>query len=297
MHSTIAAMYPRMRTGIFFTPTTEGDGVLLTNGSEVVSFLGASTYAWLDRLSPHLDGSHSVADLTASLPPAPRQMVEKLVGALHEAGLVRDVSQDRAHSLTADELELYATEIAFVEAFHTSPALRFQRYRETRVAVIGSGAVFAAAVEGALLTGVARLSARPTPSGAPRTVYGSASSNSPSRRGGAIPVSGWRPRRSIRPIRWRCATRSRPPIWSSTRLTAPTPARCAHSTGSVPTSGGPSSPSPCTGTRRGWGRRVPRTGRRRGGRAYGSGWASGPKPNGTGPGSSPARCPASSPTT
>ncbi|WP_329462006.1 hypothetical protein [Streptomyces sp. NBC_01431] len=163
MHSTIAAMYPRMRTGIFFTPTTEGDGVLLTNGSEVVSFLGASTYAWLDRLSPHLDGSHSVADLTASLPPAPRQMVEKLVGALHEAGLVRDVSQDRAHSLTADELELYATEIAFVEAFHTSPALRFQRYRETRVAVIGSGAVFAAAVEGALLTGVARLSARPTP--------------------------------------------------------------------------------------------------------------------------------------
>lgn len=167
MHSTIAAMYPRMRTGIFFTPTTEGDGVLLTNGSEVVSFLGASTYAWLDRLSPHLDGSHSVAELTAGLPPAPRQMVEKLVGALHDAGLVRDVSQDLAHCLTSDELEQYAAEIAFIEAFHTSPALRFQRYRETRIAVIGSGAVFAAAVEGALLTGAARLSARPTPDGDP----------------------------------------------------------------------------------------------------------------------------------
>ncbi|MFE9574431.1 hypothetical protein ACFYMW_38970 [Streptomyces sp. NPDC006692] len=167
MHNTIAAMYPRMRTGIFFTPTTEGDGVLLTNGSEVVSFLGASTYAWLDRLSPHLDGSHSVADLTASLPPAPRKMVEKLVGALHDAGLVRDVSQDMAHSLTPDELERYASEIAFIEAFHTSPALRFQRYRETRISVIGSGAVFAATVEGALLTGVARLSARPAPEHGP----------------------------------------------------------------------------------------------------------------------------------
>ncbi|MFD8949987.1 hypothetical protein ACFV0B_14135 [Streptomyces xanthophaeus] len=165
MHSTIAAMYPRMRTGIFFTPNAEGDGVLLTNGSEVVSFLGASTYAWLERLSPHLNGAHSVADLTASLPPAPRQMVEKLVGALHEAGLVRDVSQDQAHSLTQDELDAYASEIAFVESFATSPALRFQRYRETRTVVIGAGTVFASAVEGALLTGVARLTARPVRQG------------------------------------------------------------------------------------------------------------------------------------
>lgn len=88
-------------------------------------------------------------------------MVEKLVGALYEAGLVRDVSQDEPHSLTPDELDSYASEIAFVEAFRTSPALRFQRYRETRTVVIGSGAIYAAAVEGALLTGVARLSARP----------------------------------------------------------------------------------------------------------------------------------------
>lgn len=52
MHSTIADTYPRMRTGIFFTPTAEGDGVLLTNGSEIVTFHGASTHAWLEKLSP-----------------------------------------------------------------------------------------------------------------------------------------------------------------------------------------------------------------------------------------------------
>ncbi|MEU8433921.1 hypothetical protein AB0F18_13545 [Streptomyces sp. NPDC029216] len=163
MHSTIADLYPRMRTGIFFTPTAEGDGVLLANGSEIVTFHGASTYAWLEKLSPHLDGRHSVADLTASLPPAPRRMVEKLVGALYEAGLVRDVSRDEPHSLTPDELERYASEIAFIEAFRSSPGLRFQRYRQTPAVLIGSGAVFTAAVEAARLTGTARLSVRPTP--------------------------------------------------------------------------------------------------------------------------------------
>ncbi|MFG2668507.1 hypothetical protein ACGFY6_30250 [Streptomyces sp. NPDC048387] len=162
MNTTIADIHPRMRTGIFFTPTAEGDGVLLANGSEIVTFHGASTYAWLEKLSPHLDGRHSVADLTASLPPGPRRMVEKLVGALYEAGLVRDVSQDEPHSLTPGELERYASEIAFIEAFRTSPGLRFQRYRRTPAVLIGSGAVFTAAVEAALLTGIGRLSVRPT---------------------------------------------------------------------------------------------------------------------------------------
>ncbi|MBC2901992.1 hypothetical protein [Streptomyces cupreus] len=157
MQSTIAAMRPRMRTGVFFAPTPEGDGVLLTKGSDIVTFQGASTYAWLEKLSPHLDGRHSVGDLTASMRPATRAMVERLVGALHDAGLVRDVAEDEEHSLTERELEEYGAEIAFVEAFRASPALRFQRYRRTRLLVVGSGSVLAAAVEGTLLTGVAQV--------------------------------------------------------------------------------------------------------------------------------------------
>ncbi|MFJ5966533.1 hypothetical protein [Streptomyces sp. NPDC093060] len=165
MQSTIAAMRPRMRTGVFFTPTPERDGVLLTKGSDIVTFQGASTYAWLEKLSPYLDGRHSVGDLTSGLPPATRQRVERLVGALHDAGLVRDVNQDADHSLSEAELVHYAAEIAFVETFRTSPALRFQRYRRTRLLVLGSGPVLSATVEGALHSGVARISARFTGDG------------------------------------------------------------------------------------------------------------------------------------
>ncbi|WP_408994582.1 hypothetical protein [Streptomyces sp. 1268] len=164
MQSTIAAMYPRMRVGTFFTPTTEGDGVLLTRGSEVVTFQGGSTYAWLERLSPHLTGAHSVQDLTAGLPEPKQRMIERLIGALHESGFVRDVGLDEPHELSARELESYASEIAFVEAFRDSPALRFQRFRRARVLAVGSGAVFTSVVEGALLSGVERLSARLTSS-------------------------------------------------------------------------------------------------------------------------------------
>ncbi|QEU94715.1 hypothetical protein CP970_30925 [Streptomyces kanamyceticus] len=146
---------------MFFTPTPEGDGVLLTNGSDVVTFQGASTYTWLEKLSPHLNGGHSVGDLTSGLPPAKRQMVERLVGALHEAGLVRDVGADEPHTLSEEAVSAYASQIAFIEAFRTSPARRFQRYRESRVCVVGAGTVFTALVEAVLLSGAARVTARP----------------------------------------------------------------------------------------------------------------------------------------
>ncbi|MGW2226525.1 hypothetical protein [Streptomyces formicae] len=161
MHSDVAALCPRMRAGVFFTPTPEGDGVLLTNGSDVVTFQGASTYTWLEKLSPHLNGGHSVGDLTSGLPPAKRQMVERLVGALHEAGLVRDVAADEPHTLSEEVASAYASQIAFVEAFCTSPARRFQRYRESALCVVGAGAVFTALVEAVLLSGAARVTARP----------------------------------------------------------------------------------------------------------------------------------------
>ncbi|MFE0171782.1 hypothetical protein ACFWZ2_05655 [Streptomyces sp. NPDC059002] len=161
MRSDVAAMCPRMRAGVFFTPAPEGDGVLLTDGSDVVTFQGASTYTWLEKLSPHLNGGHSVGDLTSGLPPAKRRMVERLVGALHDAGLVRDVGADEPHTLSDADVAAYASQIAFVEAFRTSPARRFQRHRETRVAVVGTGAVFTALVEAVLLTGVARVTAHP----------------------------------------------------------------------------------------------------------------------------------------
>ncbi|MFJ2769930.1 hypothetical protein [Streptomyces sp. NPDC087300] len=162
MRSDVAAMCPRMRAGVFFTPTPEGDGVLLTNGSDVVTFQGASTYTWLEKLSPHLNGGHSVGDLTSGLPAPKRQMVERLVGALHEAGLVRDVGADEPHTLSEEAVSAYASQIAFVEAFRTSPGRRFQRYRESGIRVVGAGAVFTGLVEAVLLSGAARVTALPT---------------------------------------------------------------------------------------------------------------------------------------
>jgi hypothetical protein len=147
MSSSIAAMRPRLKAGVFFAPNTNGDGAVVSSGGEVVTLRGAATYGWLEKLAPRLTGDHTLGQLTAVLPPAKAAMVERLVAALHEAKLVRDAAADEPHTLSADELRKYAAEIGFIEAYADSPESRFQRFRTARVLAVGTGPVLAAAVE------------------------------------------------------------------------------------------------------------------------------------------------------
>jgi bacteriocin biosynthesis cyclodehydratase domain-containing protein len=115
---------------------------------------GKAVYTWLERLAPHLDGRASLADLTYGLPADKQDMVHGLVAILHERGVIRDIEADLAHGLSADELEVYAQEIAFADSFVGSGAHHFERFREQRLLLIGSGLTLSAAVYAGLRFGV-----------------------------------------------------------------------------------------------------------------------------------------------
>jgi hypothetical protein len=65
-------------------------GVLFLTQRGTVEITGASVYQWFNRIAPYLDGSYSLAELTARLPEERRDFAEKLVTALLDRGIVRE---------------------------------------------------------------------------------------------------------------------------------------------------------------------------------------------------------------
>lgn len=79
---------PRLPADTYAVPT--GDGVLVHTNRGTESITGATIHAWLDRLSPRLDGRATVGELIADLSPDKQDMVRRIVAALRDRGLLRD---------------------------------------------------------------------------------------------------------------------------------------------------------------------------------------------------------------
>lgn len=130
------------------------DGVYLHSDRGVCTVKGTTVHTWLARLHPFLTGDHTLDELTEALPAAQRDMVGQLVRTLYEQGFVIDARVERSHSLTAAECQTYAEEIGFVRYSLDSAEHRFQRYRQARVTVLGSGPVLTALLEAGLRSGL-----------------------------------------------------------------------------------------------------------------------------------------------
>lgn len=145
-------MRPKLRDDTLYVPIS--DGVYLKNNRGVLRIPGKQVYQWVDRLAPHLDGTHTLDELTDGLSADRQQMVAQLVELLADNGFVKDVTDDRPHTLSPAETRAYAAEIAFIDYFCDSAAHRFQTFRQARIAVVGSGLTLTALVAATLHVGV-----------------------------------------------------------------------------------------------------------------------------------------------
>jgi hypothetical protein len=85
-------MKPKLRPGHYFVPVP--DGVCFLRAGQATTLSGATIYSWIERLAPHLDGRRTLAELTAGLDGDRGTMVERIVAALHEAGLLTDAGDE-----------------------------------------------------------------------------------------------------------------------------------------------------------------------------------------------------------
>lgn len=96
----------------------------------------------VEKLLPMFTGEYTLGDLTNGLPEPYRERVYEIAETLYRNEFVRDVSQDLPHQLAEKVLNMYASQIEFLDSFGDSGAYRFQTYRQAKVLAVGSGPFF-----------------------------------------------------------------------------------------------------------------------------------------------------------
>jgi bacteriocin biosynthesis cyclodehydratase domain-containing protein len=139
----IANTHPRIKRDVLFTETREG--VLFHNTQGGFHLAATSAYRFASLIVPHLNGENRVGDLCEGLPDGQRAMVADLVKALLERGYARDVrpsrQQDGATALPDEVGERFAPQISYIDHHEDRAEMRFRRFREARVAVLGDDLV------------------------------------------------------------------------------------------------------------------------------------------------------------
>ncbi|MEV4613548.1 hypothetical protein AB0K43_13240 [Kitasatospora sp. NPDC049258] len=145
-------MKPKFRDDVFIAPTA--DGVHLRNERGPLDLRGPALYDWVERLSRLLDGSRTLAELTAGVSEDRGRFLRDLIGSLERTGFIKDCAADRPHGLTDEELRRFAPEISFIDAYRDSAAARFESYRGLRTLLLGAGPLLEAAAVAAWRTGL-----------------------------------------------------------------------------------------------------------------------------------------------
>ncbi|SOB86079.1 hypothetical protein [Streptomyces sp. 1331.2] len=143
---------PRLRGDVYVMRVPEGAYIRSNLGGSMLK--GASTYEFIQRIAPMLDGTRTLGELCAVVPEPSRAAVAKLITLLLAKGYVKNVLDDRPHTLSGELAATYAANISFIEYFTDSPELRFETYRESPVVLAGSGPLLQALAHSQLRAGV-----------------------------------------------------------------------------------------------------------------------------------------------
>jgi ribosomal protein S12 methylthiotransferase accessory factor YcaO len=179
----VSAARLKLRDDAYWAASPTGVAILTHQGT--VTLTGASVARWFERLAPFLDGGHTLAELTASLPPERRQRVKEIVTILLDRGVVRTVGDDSPHSLAAPDVATYQAELEFIGYFQDSAATAFARYRASAALVLGAGRLLPAVVRASLRSGLRDVRVVVTPDAPTDTAALGACAEQARRRDGA----------------------------------------------------------------------------------------------------------------
>lgn len=139
----LAEVRPRLRHDVLFADM--GDGVLFRNTDNGFIVKGRSAYRFAAALAPHLNGQHTVAEMTAGLGDAQQAMMTDFVRALLDKGFVRDSRPARPVELPEPVRARFHPQINYVEHYADDAAHRFAQFRAADVLVLGGGPISTAA--------------------------------------------------------------------------------------------------------------------------------------------------------
>jgi hypothetical protein len=147
----------KLRDDAYYAQTSDGVCILTNEGK--IELTGPSIFQWVDRLAPYLDGKHTLAELTASMPDGRRAMTERVIRMLRDRQVVVEAAEadDTAPPLSVAEQHAYRREIGFLGYFSPSAERSFQAYRDSPVVLVGAGRMLAEIMDAALCSGSRQL--------------------------------------------------------------------------------------------------------------------------------------------
>lgn len=148
-------MRVKLKNDVFFLKVE--DGAYLKNNQGAFTLKGKTVYDWLEHLVPYLTGDYTLEDLCRNLSEDKRKMVRNLVEVLIERKFVKQVVEGEAHSLSQAELQIYRSQIEFIDYFQDSAERRFERFRAANVILIGSGLTVASVAHSLMDSGLRRI--------------------------------------------------------------------------------------------------------------------------------------------
>ncbi|RKE17545.1 TOMM precursor leader peptide-binding protein [Streptomyces sp. TLI_171] len=133
----IADSRPRIRRDVLYTRTPEG--VLFHNAHGGFGLTAKDGYRFASLIVPHLNGQHTVAEISQGFGEHHRSMLAELVGTLYSRGFARDAGPAPAGPplLTAEVAARFGPQVEYIDHYTGGAEERFHRFRETRVAVLG----------------------------------------------------------------------------------------------------------------------------------------------------------------
>ncbi|MFE1245157.1 bacteriocin maturation protein [Fictibacillus sp. NPDC058756] len=153
MNKVNPSMCLKVKKDLFIYPEPN-KGVYLRNNGTSVRMEGSTIEKWLEKLIPMMDGSLTLGEITNGLPEPYEKQVYKISDVLFDNGFVSDVSQDLPHNLSESILKKYASQIEYINHLKDSGAYRFQKYRDTKVAVLSSGSLLYSLVQSLIDSGL-----------------------------------------------------------------------------------------------------------------------------------------------
>ncbi|PJN25383.1 TOMM precursor leader peptide-binding protein [Kitasatospora sp. CB02891] len=134
----IADSRPRIRRDVLYTQTPEG--VLFHNAHGGFGVTAKDAYRFASLIVPHLNGRHTVAEISQGFGEHHRTMFAELVRTLYTRGFARDAgpAPDGPSPLTPEAVARFGPQIEYVDHYVGDAEERFHRFRETRVAVLGT---------------------------------------------------------------------------------------------------------------------------------------------------------------
>ncbi len=152
----IAHARPKIRRDVLFAKMP--DGVLFHNSKEGFQIRSATGYEFASLMVPHLNGDNRVSDICAGLGVARRTMVTELVTALFSHGFARDAKPPACGAVLSPETRAaFSEQVQYIDHYVDDAEERFQRFRDTRVAIIGDDVIARWCALSLVRNGVARI--------------------------------------------------------------------------------------------------------------------------------------------